>query len=154
KGECKMRCAMIVPICSILIAATFLSESANAQMTIPQLRMYEAMRGVDGLQRTLDGAVDAMRRGESKEPVEQSHSQQQIAQPLFDEKPLNKIFMVSGRKELANCLGLMFEYGLKGFPEDIARAAVWYQKGADAGDARAMTNLGILYYNGRGVTQD
>jgi TPR repeat protein len=30
----------------------------------------------------------------------------------------------------------------------------WYQKAAEQGHHGAQTNLGVLYYNGTGVTQD
>jgi len=33
-------------------------------------------------------------------------------------------------------------------------AAAWYRKAAEAGDARGMANLGVMYANGRGVPQD
>jgi TPR repeat protein len=37
---------------------------------------------------------------------------------------------------------------------DYAKAREWYEKAADAGNNLAMSNLGVLYANGRGVTQD
>ena len=30
----------------------------------------------------------------------------------------------------------------------------WYRKAADAGNADAMTSIGVLYHNGEGVTRD
>jgi TPR repeat protein len=38
--------------------------------------------------------------------------------------------------------------------KDYGKAREWYQKGADAGNALAMFNLGWLHQNGRGVAQD
>src|SRR5229473_1429489 len=37
---------------------------------------------------------------------------------------------------------------------DYASAALWYQKAADQGYARALINLGFLYEQGLGVTKD
>jgi TPR repeat protein len=42
----------------------------------------------------------------------------------------------------------------QGVTQDFAKAREWYEKGADKGDASAMTNLGVLYEKGYGVTQD
>ncbi len=39
-------------------------------------------------------------------------------------------------------------------PQDLARAAMLYKKAADAGVVQAQYNLGMLYYDGRGVEQD
>ena len=38
--------------------------------------------------------------------------------------------------------------------QNHAKAREWYEKAADEGDASAMVNLGLLYANGQGVTQD
>ncbi|MDX2145962.1 MAG: caspase family protein, partial [Planctomycetota bacterium] len=38
--------------------------------------------------------------------------------------------------------------------KDYAEAMKWYRKAADAGEALAMNNIGLLYHNGKGVTQD
>ena len=37
---------------------------------------------------------------------------------------------------------------------DYAEAKKWFQKAADQGDADSQYNLGSLYYDGHGVTQD
>jgi TPR repeat protein len=39
-------------------------------------------------------------------------------------------------------------------PQDFSKAAFWYRKAAEQGDARAQDDLADMYYNGRGVTQD
>ncbi len=44
----------------------------------------------------------------------------------------------------------MYETGRGGLPKDQAQAVSWYRKAADAGDARAMANLGAMYETGRG----
>ncbi|MDG2286187.1 MAG: tetratricopeptide repeat protein, partial [Alphaproteobacteria bacterium] len=37
---------------------------------------------------------------------------------------------------------------------DFTEAAKWYRKAAEQGNADAQFNLGVMYYNGDGVTQD
>ena len=37
---------------------------------------------------------------------------------------------------------------------DYAEAVKCYRKAAEQGDAAAQYNLGVIYYNGEGVTQD
>ena len=41
-----------------------------------------------------------------------------------------------------------------GVTQDYAKAREWYEKAAAAGDAVAMSQLGLLYDNGQGVAQD
>ena len=41
-----------------------------------------------------------------------------------------------------------------GVSRELARAAVWYQKAARQGDARARYSLAKLYLNGQGVKRD
>ena len=50
-------------------------------------------------------------------------------------------------------VGYMHEMG-NGVPRDLIEARKWYEKAAAAGNAVGMTNLGNLYLDGRGVTQD
>ncbi len=38
--------------------------------------------------------------------------------------------------------------------QDYAEAVKWYRKAAEQGHATAQYNLGVMYGNGRGVTQD
>ena len=42
----------------------------------------------------------------------------------------------------------------RGVNQDYAQAAYWYRRAANAGHARAQSNLGELYENGKGVQQD
>ena len=39
-------------------------------------------------------------------------------------------------------------------PQSYQQALEWYRKAADEGDAGAMNNIGILYYNAEGVERD
>ena len=41
-----------------------------------------------------------------------------------------------------------------GLPQDYLRAKYWYEKSAANGDAIAFNNLGVLYRDGKGVTQN
>ncbi|MBI3148540.1 MAG: sel1 repeat family protein [Betaproteobacteria bacterium] len=50
-------------------------------------------------------------------------------------------------------LGDMYS-GVRGVPQDHAKAAFWYRKAADQGSAPAQTSLGVMYEKGIGVKQD
>ena len=39
-------------------------------------------------------------------------------------------------------------------PQDNAQARDWYERAAEQGDAKAQTNLGVFYADGRSGTQD
>ena len=51
-------------------------------------------------------------------------------------------------------LGMMYDNGYLGVPQDPAEAAVWYRKAAEQGNVPAQRNLGYMYATGRGVPQD
>ena len=42
----------------------------------------------------------------------------------------------------------------QGVSQDYSEALKWYRKAAEQGDARALFNLGLMYYNGQGVPPD
>jgi len=42
----------------------------------------------------------------------------------------------------------------RGVARDYAQARSWFEQAAEAGNAEAMRNLGILYENGEGVAKD
>ncbi len=50
-------------------------------------------------------------------------------------------------------LGISYQYGM-GAPKDDAQAAHWYGLAADQGEAEAQVRLGLLYFNGKGVTKN
>ena len=50
-------------------------------------------------------------------------------------------------------LGLVYDVGV-GAQQDLAKAALWYQRAADQGHVAAQFNLGLMYASGRGVSQD
>ena len=37
---------------------------------------------------------------------------------------------------------------------DLDQAMTWFQKSADAGNAKAMYYIGVLYHDGKGVPKD
>ncbi|MSP33056.1 MAG: sel1 repeat family protein, partial [Pseudolabrys sp.] len=39
-------------------------------------------------------------------------------------------------------------------PQDYAQAVKWYRLAADQGNAKAQSNLGLMYDNGQGVPQN
>ncbi len=51
-------------------------------------------------------------------------------------------------------MGLLYEFGGPGMPQDFAQAVVWYQKAANQGYADGLTSLGWMYEHGQGVPQD
>lgn len=50
-------------------------------------------------------------------------------------------------------LGLMYQTGSAGFPQDDRQAAEWYRRASDRNFADAQTNLGHMYALGHGVEQ-
>ena len=52
-----------------------------------------------------------------------------------------------------NNLEIMYFNG-RGIAQDKTKAAKWYRKAAEQGNAIAQFNLGYLYAVGQGVTQD
>lgn len=52
--------------------------------------------------------------------------------------------------EAVNALGIMFEEGI-GIPRDYNKSVAWYAKGASAGYADSMLNLGLMYKEGKGL---
>jgi len=51
-------------------------------------------------------------------------------------------------------LGRAYHVGNQGVPKDFAKAADLYRKAAAQGNAKAMYNLGYIYYHAQGVPQD
>jgi TPR repeat protein len=74
-------------------------------------------------------------------------------QPQMDFDTQKEVFAVfktgadHGDAASMGYLGLLYEEGF-GVAQDYARAREWYEKAIDKGDARAMRNLGTLYFNG------
>ena len=51
-------------------------------------------------------------------------------------------------------LGINYEYGREGFPQDYKKAVYWYHEAARQGYPRATNNLADKYEHGLGVAQD
>jgi len=51
-------------------------------------------------------------------------------------------------------IGLMYEEGYFGVPQDYKKAVKWYRQAAKQGHANAQLYLGLMYEEGHGVTQD
>jgi TPR repeat protein/serine/threonine protein kinase len=56
----------------------------------------------------------------------------------------------SGDRAANGQLGLAYQLGSNGLPQDDAEAIGWSRKGADAGDGLSMCNLGVMSQLGRG----
>ncbi len=54
----------------------------------------------------------------------------------------------------AECTRLGYRHQTHGGDENLELAAVYYRQGCAAGDARACTNLGVMFENGQGVYGD
>ena len=44
----------------------------------------------------------------------------------------------------------MYAYGV-GVEQDYAKAAAWYERASEQGNADAQNNLGVMYAEGKGV---
>lgn len=60
----------------------------------------------------------------------------------------------AGDKQAQLMLGTMYEDGVGGLPSDLREAAYWYEQAARQDYPKAQYNLGLLYEDGRGVTQN
>ncbi|MEB4592883.1 hypothetical protein VSS37_18030 [Candidatus Thiothrix sp. Deng01] len=60
----------------------------------------------------------------------------------------------AGDKQAQLMLGTMYEDGVNGLPSDLREAAYWYEQAARQDYPKAQYNLGLLYEDGRGVTQN
>jgi uncharacterized protein len=59
-----------------------------------------------------------------------------------------------GEAVAQSSLGMMYEIGGKGVPQDYAAAVSWFRKAAEQDDATAQYHLGVMYENGYGVRLD
>ena len=60
----------------------------------------------------------------------------------------------SGDANMQAYLGVCYELGNEGYPQDYQKARMWYERAALQGLAGAQYLLGSLYYFGKGVPQD
>jgi len=66
-----------------------------------------------------------------------------------------KIAAEHGDEDAQFNLGLMYDKGEEGVPQNYAEAVKWYTKAAKQGNDGAQLNLGVIYYKGEeGVPQN
>ncbi|AVQ44775.1 tetratricopeptide repeat protein [Clostridium botulinum] len=70
---------------------------------------------------------------------------------LYNSDPMNKLRCLVDKEEIfaMNTIGEMY-YKEQNYKE----AMYWYKKASDKGNATSMSNIGFMYYNGKGVEQD
>jgi len=65
-----------------------------------------------------------------------------------------KVRAAAGDRSATRQLAEMYYVGRGGVEQDFKEAAVWYEKLAKQGDARAQTSLGLMYARGYGVEKN
>lgn len=76
-----------------------------------------------------------------------------IAQDKVDVDDL-KVRSGAGDRRATRQLAEMYYLGRGGVEQSFSEAAVWYEKLAKQGDARAQTSLGLMYARGYGVAKN
>ena len=72
---------------------------------------------------------------------------------IADTQARNAGYSLSDLASAKYNLGVMYQHGL-GVPRNDAKALLWYEKAALAGQVKAQFNLGLMYYQGQGTAQD
>jgi len=65
-----------------------------------------------------------------------------------------KVRSAAGDRSATRQLAEMYYVGRGGVEQDFKEAAIWYEKLAKQGDARAQTSLGLMYARGYGVAKN
>ena len=65
-----------------------------------------------------------------------------------------KIRSAAGERSATRQLAEMYYLGRGGVEQNFSEAAIWYEKLAKQGDARAQTSLGLMYARGYGVAKN
>lgn len=75
---------------------------------------------------------------------------------MKDEDMITETTRKAGAGDAAACynLGSWHEYGDKGVDQDENKAAAWFERAHNSGDARGTAALGSCYVYGRGVEKD
>ena len=60
----------------------------------------------------------------------------------------------NGEVNAMTTLGFTYRDGLRGQPVNMTESIKWFQKAADENDPQALTALGVLHINGKGVAKD
>jgi uncharacterized protein len=126
---------------------------------------------VDWLQRAADqGDVDAATWLLFSQPITDDRRKQFFSKRLTPTDRFRLTFTVTlsdGKLHRRPCstdatdgaqiefnLGLLYEKGIAGFPQDDTQAAEWYRRASERNFAEARTHLAYLYAAGHGVPQD
>ncbi|KAG9291387.1 hypothetical protein G9A89_003491 [Geosiphon pyriformis] len=70
------------------------------------------------------------------------------------EDVFRSIFNQKHRPEFAILLGFIYRWSIGMVTRDLSKSFQWYKVAAEAGSALAMTEVGVCYFNGDGVTID
>ena len=99
-----------------------------------------------------DGCVNAMDESEEKDLCPFCRTPPSNS----DEEEVNKTkkLMEKGNAGAFIMLAGCYYNGIKGLPQNMARANEFYLKAGELGHTEAYYNLGIMYYNGNGVEID
>jgi uncharacterized protein len=126
---------------------------------------------VDWLQRAADqGDVDAATWLLFSNPITDDRRKQFVSKRLTPTDRFRLTFAVTlsdGKLHRRPCttdetdgaqiefgLGLFYEKGISGFPQDDTQAAEWYRRASERNFAEARTHLAYLYAAGHGVPQN
>ena len=84
------------------------------------------------------------------ENIEKGAKAEKLAHEVIEEI---KQLANHGNPDAMLSLGSAYYTGLV-FEQDYTKAMEWYHKAAEAGDSRAMLCMGVMYQNGKGVTEN
>jgi Sel1 repeat len=81
---------------------------------------------------------------------------EEILQKAKDDKDFEmiKLCALEGIPDAMNYLGLYYDKGFGGAPQDYEKALYWYHKAIEKGNTSAMFGISDLYKDGNGVEQD
>ncbi|MBO9494021.1 SEL1-like repeat protein [Thalassotalea sp. G20_0] len=115
--------------------------------TLPLPRNWEQQMVNAAIQGDI-GMIRALLNRRAAPDAGQTQGNTPLAQALLNKHPDAALLLVSrGATDPIglNNLGLLFEYGYDGLPEDLHQAESCYLRAARYGDAMPMHNLGCLY---------
>ena len=106
---------------------------------------------------TTNGGTTDERRSSTPVVAEQTFDEAEAAFGRGDYATAMEGFRVHAEQGNATAqfyLGLVYENGVVGVPEDDAEAVKWFRKAAEQGDSRAQYSLGVMYAKGEGVPKN
>jgi hypothetical protein len=125
--------ARIFTILALLAGAV--SMPARAQMSLPAIRMVEAVRDHTFLNEQLKAARAGVEHAEDKKATAGQAQNEPAPSSAFAAQTPESVLLHSatvGSAEAACSLGIMYEYGFDGAVQDDKKAVEWYQKAVDA----------------------